>query len=152
MSTRTACLHLFRATQALWALALLMFVAPLITRHNELSLFVCLLLISFLAYAIASFGIFWDSRWAWILSIAFLAGYWILMGWIGLVNLVVNFYMFFSGHELYRDSLLTILVVVAHATLGILPAGVLLILGVICRRHIFEALKGQHETSMQTPD
>ena len=143
-------LHLFRATQAVWALVLLMFVVPLIVRNNELSIIVCLYLISFVVYAVASVGIFLDLRWAWILSVAFLAAYWILSGWISLANFVVNSYMFLTGHELYRDSPLTIVIVLANALFGIIPAGILLILGVICRRHILEALRGQCGIDAQT--
>ena len=150
MNKSTISLNLFRATQAVWALALIMFVAPLIVRNNEFSLVVGLYLVSFIVYAMASVGIFLDLRWAWILSVAFLASYWILSGWIGLVNFVVNSYMFFSGHELYRDSPLTIVIVLANALFGIIPAGILLILGVICRRHILEALRGQCGIDAQT--
>jgi hypothetical protein len=142
-------LHLFKATQVIWAFALILFVAPLIERQNELSLFRCLVLISLFGYAIASFGLYLDSRWAWIVSLVFLAAYWILFGVFGLINFVVNFYMFFTGHKLYRDSPMTIGIVIINAIFGILPAGVLLILGIISRRHILEAIKGRHEMNTQ---
>lgn len=141
MRLNTVSMHLFKVTQAAWAMALLWFVAPVIIRNNDIFI-TCLFLISILAYVIASFGTFLDFRWAWIVSVVFLAAYWILFGVFGSVNFVVNFHMFFTGHELYRDSPLTIGIVVMRAIFGIFPASVLLILGIICRRHILENLRG----------
>jgi hypothetical protein len=136
-------LMVYRAVQATWALALLGFVAPMIIArglagHNFLYLS------AFVLFGVASIGIFTDCRWAWVVSIAFLAAYWVLRGWAAWVNFVVNSYMFLSGHELYRDSPATILVVATYAVFGILPATCLLILAVISRRRLIAILTGRH--------
>ena len=141
----TSPLQLYRAVQAAWALALLAFVAPMIVARG-FTWHGLLYLVAFAMYCAAAIGIYADHRWAWIISIAFLAGYWVLRGWIAWANFVVNFYMFFTGHELYRDSPLTIMVVAIRALFGILPATCLLILGMISSRHILTILKGGHST------
>jgi hypothetical protein len=96
-------LMLYRAVHAVWALALLGFVAPIIAAHG-LTWLGLLYLIAFAAYGVAAVGLFADRRWAWTISIAFLAGYWILRGWMAWADFVANIYMFLSGHELYQDS------------------------------------------------
>jgi len=95
-------------------------------------------------FVVASAGIYADCRWAWIISVAFLLGYWILRGWLAWANFVINSYMFLTGHELYRDSPGTILVVAIYAVFGIFPATGLLILGAISSGHILAVLRGRH--------
>ncbi len=138
-------LRLYRAIQVVWALALLAFVAPMIVARG-FTWPGLLYLAAFAMFGVASLGIYADHRWAWIISIAFLAVYWVLRGWMAWANFVVNFYMFFTGHELYRDSPLTITVVVTYALFGIFPATCLLILGMISSRHILTILRGRHPT------
>jgi len=138
-------LQLYRAVQAAWALALLAFVAPMVvargfTWHGLLSL------VAFAMYCAAAIGTYADHRWAWIISIAFLAGYWLLRGWMAWANFVVNVYLFLTGHESYRDSPATIMVVGIYAIFGILPATCLLILGMISSRHILAILRERHST------
>lgn len=98
---------------------------------------------AFIVYAISSYGIFKDYRWAWIISIAFLGSCWILHGWMGWANFVVNLKMFVTGHELYQDSPGTIMVVFMNAVFGIVPATYLLILGTISGNRIIRILRGK---------
>jgi len=136
-------LHLFRVVQAAWAFALLAFLTPAIIANMGLisrgSIYIC----SFILFAISSYGIFRGYRWAWIISIAFLASYWLLYGWVGWANFVVNAKMFFTGHELYQDSPGTILAVLIRAIFGIVPATCLLILGVISGDRIVRILRNK---------
>lgn len=49
----------------------------------------------------------------------------------------VNFYMFFTGHELYRDSPLTIVIVLMYAVAYVFPAAVIYTLVFAGRKEIF---------------
>jgi len=135
-------LHLFRIVQTLWALALLAFVTPLLVRAASDSIIAVPYIVAIVIYVVASCGIFMDYRWSWILSIAFLAGYWGLQGWMAGVNFAVNTWMFLSGHELYEDSPMTILVVFISAIFDVFPAMCLLILGALARKQILSMLRG----------
>jgi hypothetical protein len=136
-------LPLFKIIQLLWALALLGIVVPIFMRNNEFSLLLKMLIIFIILYAMASFGILFDHRWAWVVSVVFLGGYWILRGWISLANFVINFYMFITGHELYRDSPMTIVIVVINSFFGILPGTILLIFGILSRNQILAIIRGK---------
>ena len=140
--TSRVSLHLFRVGQTLWALALLTFVTPLIVRGASHSITAGFYIIAIVMYVVASCAIFMDYRWSWILSMVFLAGYWLLHGWMVLVNFAVNVWMFFSGHELYKDSPATIIIVFLSAIFGIFPATCLLILGTLARKQILSILRG----------
>ncbi|HNY80518.1 MAG: hypothetical protein RBS72_11835 [Sedimentisphaerales bacterium] len=135
-------LHLFRIVQTLWALALLAFVTPLLVRAASDRIVAVPYIVAIVLYAIATCAIFMDYRWSWILSVAFLAGYWLLHGWMALANFVVNTWMFLSGHELYKNSPMTIFIVFISAIFGVFPATCLLILGTLARRQIFSMLWG----------
>ena len=146
-------LHLFRVVQTLWALSLLTFVTPLIVRGASHSIVAGFFIMAIVIYVVASCAIFMDYRWSWILSIAFLAGYWFLHGWMALVNFAVNVWMFFSGHELYKDSPATIIIVFLSAIFGIFPATCLLVLGALARKRIISILRGRpmHESDHHPP-
>jgi len=144
--------HLFRAVQCIWILALLGLFTPIMIRNHGLTPLGCVYVASFVGYAAATLGIFRDSRWAWVVSIGFLVAYWVFRGWIGLANLVVNSYMFLTGHELYQDSPATIIVVILNALFGVVPGTTLLILGFLSRRHIVGALmRRRGEVAQQPP-
>lgn len=131
---------LFRLGQVVWIAATIGVVAPAVVLRNGNGFGSWLYLSILIVYAIAAFGIFQDKRWAWVVSVLFLAGYWVLFGWIGWVNFVVNVAMFVSGHELYQDSPMTIVVVFFRALFGIVPGTILLCLGILSRRHIVNVL------------
>lgn len=61
---------------------------------------------------------------------------------LALVYCIFNFYVFHSGHELYRDSPLTIWIVVIDAAFGIIPATWLLILSAISANRIAAVIRG----------
>jgi hypothetical protein len=61
---------------------------------------------------------------------------------MALANFVVNTWMFLSGHELYKNSPMTIFIVFISAIFGVFPATCLLILGTLARRQIFSMLWG----------
>ena len=141
--------HLLRVVQAVWAVALLGLLTPVMIGNRGLTVRSSLYIASFVAYIVATFGIFLDYRWAWAVSMGFLAVYWVHRGWIGLANFVVNIHMFLTGHELYYDSPATILIVGINALFGIVPATTLLVLAFISRRHILGVLKGGNASVAQ---
>ena len=141
----TCSLYLFRVIQLIWAFTLVVFLIPMIIWQTGLMSKGGLYIIVFLIYLylFASFGLLFNYRWAWIISIAFLGAYWILRGWKDWINFVYNFKMFFEGHELYRNSPATIIVVVIYAFFVLFPATCLLILGAISGGRIIKILRSK---------
>ncbi len=133
--------HLFRIVQTTWSLCLLALVVPMIVVNARGSTWGAIYVGAIILYAIASCGIFFRNRWSWIVSIAFLAGYWLLQGWLGWIRFSIDVRAFYGGHEHYQDFPLAIVIVMITAILGIFPATSLLILGALARRRIVPILK-----------
>jgi len=137
------CAALFCFVQAVWVIAMMGFVVPAVVLRNGNGLGGWLYALILIVYMIATFGICFNGRWAWAISVLFLAGYWVFFGLIGCVNFVANVAMFVSGHELYQDSPMTIVVVFFRALFGIVPGSILLFLGIMGRQHIVQILRGR---------
>jgi hypothetical protein len=134
--------RLYGVVQAAWAFALCFVLGPMMITRGVTGTRLAYVA-AFGMYLVSSLGILAGARWAWIYSLAFLAAYWVLRGWVALATFLINNYMFFTGHELYRDSPATIIVVWIYAVFGVLPATCLLILALLSARPILEILRGR---------
>ena len=137
----TLSINLFRIVQAIWAIALIFILCPLILIRGDIKIITIIYFISFIIYGVATIGIFKNNRWDWILSILFLIFYWLLHGWVDVYNFVTNVSMFLSGHDLYKDSPATIFVVFINSFFTIVPGFILLILGIISWQNILTILR-----------
>jgi hypothetical protein len=137
--------ELFRLVQAMWAflltglLLLLVFLEPgLLSRSGFYLIVTCL-------YLVASWFVFLNRRWAWIVSLTFLVGYWILgaLGAVGGIPFVDGLTVLLAARHLLDVNPLGAALVVAHAVVFIVPPFCLLVLAGLCADGIVRALRRQ---------
>ena len=89
------------------------------------------------AYVGISFFALAGKRWAIVTStiVAIL----LMIRWLPMV--AINTWMFISGHELYRDSPATILVVLSYAVVFAIPSTILCCLYLAQRKQIWKILR-----------
>lgn len=128
LSGRNYVLSSLKLLQVIWAAALLLFA------YNMYSVTFTMIA---LLYSLATVGVFWDIRLAWIFSAITPLLIFLYFGtWAA-----VNFFMFFIGHELYKDSPATIIVVIVYCLFTIVPSGIILLLLWINRNHLFRVFR-----------
>ena len=77
------------------------------------------------------------KRWATIISAIFVVL--LFIRWVPMV--VINFYMYFTGHELYLDSPATIFIVIIYFIVFALPSSIMLWFFITKRKQLFKSLK-----------
>ncbi|MGB7325087.1 MAG: hypothetical protein WBD31_09460 [Rubripirellula sp.] len=98
-------------------------------------------------YFVASLVCFANSRLGWVVALVVPA--FPLLRWTPMV--AVNFWMFFTGHELYRDSPATIFIVAINAIMFVLP-GLLIYLCLFVDRKRFLVLMRRTITTVESAD
>lgn len=127
-------LSLLKLLQVIWAAAFLIYAYIWVHTPNKYSVTFAVIA---LLYSLATVGIFWDIRLAWIFSVVPPLLIFLLVGaWVSL-----NFFMFFIGHELYKDSPATIIVVIIYCLFTIVPSGIILLLFWINRNHLLKVFR-----------
>lgn len=120
--------------QLLWALLFLLVVGlRAISSGDTIGIVIGLLSITYLAAAIACFA---NVRIAWV--VALVIPILPLVRWTPMV--VVNFWMFFTGHELYHDSPATIFIVATNALMFVLPGLFIYLCIALDRKRLFSTL------------
>lgn len=94
-------------------------------------LVICLVYIAISLFALAG------KRWAIVMCI--MVALLLTIRWVPMV--AINAWMFATGHELYRDSPATILVVLSYAIVFAIPSLILCVLYFFQRKHIWKILK-----------
>lgn len=77
------------------------------------------------------------NRWA--IAISVLVAIILMLRWLPMV--IINTWMFISGHELYQDSPATILVVLSYAIVFAIPSTILNILYFVNRKPIWQFVR-----------
>lgn len=119
MPEKMTSVGLLRALQTLWAVVLLLSAIMALRRPSS---FAGGLTVMALMYAMATVGIWRDSRIAWGFSVVPPI---VVFLWFG-ASALINFLAFFAGHELYQDSPARIFVVMITCFFTLLPASILL--------------------------
>ncbi len=96
-----------------------------------------ILLIIGLCYIVVSIFALIGKRWA--IGFSVLTAILLMLRWLPMVT--INTWMFLSGHELYRDSPATILVVLSYALVFALPATVLCVLYIFQRKNVLRVIR-----------
>jgi hypothetical protein len=91
------------------------------------------------AYVIASVFALRGSRWAVAISVA--ASALLTLRWLPVV--VMNTWMFISGHELYQDSPGTIFIVASYAIVFAIPSTMILALFILKRKELWLSFRSQ---------
>lgn len=126
--------------QTLWSLFLVFAVGPV--AFSSGGWVGALIGVATIIYLVACFGCFSDRRSAWLVAIILPAL--VLARWLPMV--VGNVYMYWSGHELYRDSPATILVVGVYAIVFVLPPFAIYASLLLDRSRFVSALRGRLAT------
>lgn len=77
------------------------------------------------------------KRWAWGISV--IVAFSLMIRWLPMV--LINAWMFISGHELYQDSPATIFIVLLYAVLFAIPATFLCGLYIWQRKRIWQLIR-----------
>ena len=150
MIQRNAGLNAFRTLQTVWVLLLLGPVSLIIYVNSApMTPGDALLIVIFVVYGLATIGLYLNIRLAWGLSLFLLAAYWLLRGWMSVVNFLGNWYLFVTWQEPYPSTPLAIIAVCISAVCGFLPAAGLLVLALASHRDIVEVFK-DHAKEVQT--
>lgn len=91
------------------------------------------LLVAATAYVASSIAALRGYRWAVVLAVV--VSTLLLIRWLPMV--VVNFWMFISGHELYQDSPATIFIVAAYAVVFAIPSVAVCTLLALSRKELW---------------
>jgi hypothetical protein len=132
---RGRALALARIVQILWAIFFVVVIGiRAIASGSALEMLIGSLSVIYLGAALACFA---NSRIAWIVALALTVLP--LLRWTPMI--AINFWMFFEGHELYRDSPATIFIVAINAIVFVLPGLLIYICCFVDRKRLFAVLR-----------
>jgi hypothetical protein len=134
--------ELFRIIQAVWALILAVWVILYAFSDAGLMSRIWFYVAVAYIYLFASWGVFLNYRWAWVVSIIFLLGY-LFLGAIGGYPLVHTFRALFAVRELFHINPLSVILIFLHAPFFVFLPTCLLILAAISTKGIIKVLRGQ---------
>ncbi|MGH8243648.1 MAG: hypothetical protein ACRETY_09890 [Steroidobacteraceae bacterium] len=100
------------------------------------------LLAAAVAFVVTSRVALRNRRWA--ICLAVFIAMLVMVWWLPMV--IVNIWMFLSGHELFKDSPATIFIVLVGAILFAIPATILCVLYVLNRNELLLLLRNRLET------